>query len=355
MSGAALPRIRVLIVEDSPVIRELLRHIIEADPRLELVMAVESAEEALRVLDRVRPDVVSLDIRLPGMNGFEATRRIMSQRPTPIVIVSASVESEDLKITMNALAAGALAVVEKPIATTRQEYEAAASWLCTQLVIMSQVRVVRQRGLPEIRRRPTKEEVRCDRGPYRMLGIATSTGGPNALSEVLAGLGKDFPCPVLVVQHMPSGFMQGFAGWLGGVSPLPVEIVEKHTAPLSGRVYLAPADRHLQADTGCVWAEAGEPECSQRPSGTVLFRSMAENVGSQGIGVLLTGMGEDGADGLLDLRRAGGYTIAEDASTAVVYGMPGAAAKLGAACESLPLPAIAPRLWEIVAGQQGKA
>ncbi|HYM12726.1 MAG TPA: chemotaxis protein CheB, partial [Bryobacterales bacterium] len=230
---------RVLIVEDSAVIRELLQHIIGGDPRLTVAAAVESGEDALGVIHQVAPDVISLDIRLPGMNGFEATRRIMSERPTPIVVVSASVESEDLKITMNALAAGALAVMEKPAGTTRAEYETAAERLCTQLVIMSQVRVVGQRSHREPHARSPKGDLRSGRGLYRVLGIAASTGGPNALVEVLAGLGKDFPWPVLVVQHMPPSFLKGFACWLASVCPLPVEIVETHTPPLSGRVYLA--------------------------------------------------------------------------------------------------------------------
>src|SRR5882724_5560249 len=152
-----MEKIRVLIVEDSAVIREYLEHIIGQDPRLQFVGSVGSAEEALRILDRAAPDVISMDIRLPGMNGFEATQRIMSERPTPIVVVSASVESEDLRITMNALQAGALTVLEKPVGTASSEYEALAERLCTQLAIMSQVKVVRRRASP----RPAQRKERC--------------------------------------------------------------------------------------------------------------------------------------------------------------------------------------------------
>src|SRR5882724_180378 len=167
-----MKKIRVLIVEDSKVIREFLEHIIGNDPRLEIVGAVGSAEEALRILDSASPDVISMDIRLPGMNGFEATQRIMAEKPTPIVVVSASVECEDLRITMNALQAGALTVLEKPVGTTCSEYEALAERLCTQLAIMSQVKVVRRRAaaMPTHRLEP---RLIPQPGGYRMLGIVT--------------------------------------------------------------------------------------------------------------------------------------------------------------------------------------
>jgi two-component system chemotaxis response regulator CheB len=343
-----MSKIRVLIIEDSAVIREFLGYIIGRDPRLEVAAAVESAEEALKILDRVAPDVISLDIRLPGMNGLEATRRIMSRRPTPIVVVSASVESEDLKITMSALQAGALAVVEKPVGTTQSEYESLAERVCTQLAIMSQVRVVRQRfprpvpgSLPRPRPRPLPNS-------SRVLGIGASTGGPNALMVLLGGLGKDFPLPIAVVQHITPSFLAGFAAWLGSVCPCPVEVVASRQRMAPGRVYMATADRHLRVEQGCVCLDAGDPVCAQRPSATVLFESMAQSLGPQSLGVLLTGMGEDGAEGLLAMHRAGGFCIAEDASTAVVYGMPAAAARLGAAHELLPLPAIAPRIVELL-------
>jgi two-component system chemotaxis response regulator CheB len=339
-------KIRVLIVEDSRVIREFLEYIIGQDPRLEVAGVVESAEEALRVLDKVAPDVISMDIRLPGMNGFEATTQIMSERPTPIVVVSASVEQEDLQITMNALQAGALTVLEKPAGTTSAEYAAMAERLCTQLAIMSQVKVVRRRTSARLTPRPSQRPVR-PMGGYAMLGIVSSTGGPNALMELLNGLGRDFPLPILLVQHITSSFLDGFAAWLQSVSPFSVEIVKGRVVPERGKVYLAAQEHHLRAELRCVRVDTGEPVCAQRPSGTVLFGSMASSLGNRALGVLLTGMADDGAAGLLEIRRAGGYTIAEDESTAVVYGMPAEAVRLGAVNESLPLPAIASRILEL--------
>ncbi|QEL16621.1 chemotaxis-specific protein-glutamate methyltransferase CheB [Limnoglobus roseus] len=348
-------KIRVMIVEDSRVVRELLRDLIGRDPRLEVVAAVESAEEALRVLADAAPDIISMDIRLPGMNGFEATRRIMSTRPTPIVVVSASVEADDLKISMNALRAGALAVVEKPVGLAHQQYEVLSRRLCEQLVNMSQVRVIRQRfnrgvehTTPALARPPqpsTPGQV------FRVLGVVASTGGPAALTQLVGGLPRGFPLPVVVVQHITPCFLVGFADWLGDVTGWPVRIASDGEVASPGVAYLPPADCHLRVAGNRLEVAHDPPVCHQRPSGTVLFRSLARSAGRAGLGVLLTGMGEDGADGLRELRSAGGYTIAEDESTSVVYGMPAAAVRLGGACESLPLPGIAPRVLELVAGK----
>lgn len=339
-------KIRVLIIEDSKVVRDLLEHIIGQDMRFEVAGSVESAEEALRVLDRVSPDVISMDIRLPGMNGFEATQRIMAERPTPIVVISASVEREDLRITMNALQAGALTVLEKPAGTAATGYQAVAERICTQLAIMSQVKVVRRRVSTAI---PPRSETRLAARPgcYRALGIVSSTGGPNALVQLLSGLGPDFPLPILLVQHITTSFLDGFAAWLASVCPFSVEIVSNRAVLARGKVYLAARDHHLRMDSGFARVDAGEPVGAQRPSGTVLFESMAKTLSGRALGVLLTGMGEDGAEGLLQLHKRGGHTIAEDESTAVVYGMPAEAVRLGAVSESLPLHSIAPRIREL--------
>jgi two-component system chemotaxis response regulator CheB len=337
--------IRVLIVEDSAVVREHLRRIISADPRLQVAGSAASGEEALAIIDRLAPDVITMDVRLPGMQGLEATRRIMSHRPTPIVVVS-GVGSEDVGLTMEALKAGALSVVEKPAASTHHDYEAMAARLCMQLAIMSEVHVVRQRPRPPLRHSMDRGEPR--RALFRALGVATSTGGPGALMDLFGGLGRDFPLPVAVVQHMTPSFMDGFASWLAGVSPMPVDVVRARTLLVAGRVYLAPCERHLVVDGLYADLDDGPPVGLHKPAADRLFSSMATTMGSAAIGVQLTGMGEDGAFGLRELRAAGGYTIAEDESTAVVYGMPAAAVRLGAVTESLPLGDIARRVRELL-------
>src|SRR5580658_7880121 len=319
-----MKKIRVMIVEDSAVVSALLEYSIGRDPRLEVGATVASAEDALVMLERVSPDVIAMDIRLPGMDGLEATRRIMSKRPVPIVVVAASIESGTWNtIPMEALRAGALTVLEKPAGTSNVEYEALAERLCTQLFIMSQVKLVKRNGDREQGSKRISPSWRGRRGGLEVLGIVCSTGGPSALIQLLGALGPAFPLPILLVQHMTAGFLAVFAAWLEDVSPFSVTLVEDGCRPIPGVLYMAPAERHLRLDDRRLWLDTGDPVSFQRPSGTVLFQSMAQDLGGKALGVLLTGMGEDGASGLLEIRRSGGYTIAEDESTAVVYGMRG--------------------------------
>lgn len=354
-------KLRVLIVEDSAVVREHLRRVIESDSRLEVAAMASSGEEALAIVDSVAPDVISMDIHLPGIEGLETTRRIMSQRPTPIVVVS-GMARQDVNLSMEALKAGALSVVDKPVSSGHDDYAAMGSRLCTQLAIMSEVKVIRRREQQQHQLlRPQEQESQQETGGaangqlrYGLLAIAASTGGPNALVRVLNGLGASFPLPIAIVQHMSPGFIEGFADWLNSITPFQCCVVTQRVEMRPGCVYVAPSGSHL-AVRG-MWAnlEDGPPSGSHKPSANVLFSSAARS-GIPSIGVLLTGMGEDGAAGMAELNRSshGGYTIAEDASSAVVYGMPAAAVRLGAVRESLPLDSIASRVLELVKSGKG--
>ncbi len=348
------PPVRVMIVEDSAVVRRLLAHIVSRDPRLAVVAAVETAEEALTEVHRVQPDVISMDIRLPGMDGLEAIGRIMAERPTPIVVIADAVEDKSLAISLNALRVGALSVVEKPVGLGNAQYETVAGTICTQLFIMSQVPVIRRRtlGLRPLPRRGSIADLAEPLAAPSVVGIAASTGGPPALARVLGALPAGYPLPVLVVQHMGAPFMEGFAAWLDGLVPLTVRLAVSDEIPRAGHVYVAPGDRHLAlGPQGGVLKVTGEPPVGgQRPSANVLFTSLAEVLGARAVGVLLTGMGEDGAAGLAALRRAGGYTVTEDESTAVVYGMPAAAVRMGGSRVSLPIELVGPRLARLGGG-----
>lgn len=349
--------IRVLVVDDSQVVRLLLERIIGSDARLKVVGTVSDGVEALASIERLAPDVISMDIRMPRMDGFETTRRIMETRPTPIVVVSASVEGEDLKISMNALKAGALSVVEKPVGETHADYSKLARHLCQQLVLMSSVKLVRQRRNPSRNIPPARAAATAagpvavqvpDRG-YSVVGIVASTGGPNALVTLLTGLGSDYALPIVLVQHITPSFHPGFISWLESVVPMPVRRAEHADRLEPGRVYVAPPDRHLRVDHAVLRLTDEPPVAGQLPSGTIMLESLAESVGSRAIGILLTGMGQDGALGLKRLHDAGAFTVAEDQTTAVVYGMPAAAVAMGAARAVLPLPRIAPFVLKLTA------
>ncbi|MCR6630855.1 MAG: chemotaxis-specific protein-glutamate methyltransferase CheB [Magnetospirillum sp.] len=341
----AAGRIKVLVVEDSPVVQRLLAHVIDEDPRLQVVGMAADATEAIAQIRRLKPDIVTMDIRLPHMNGFEATRWIMREHPLPIVVVASNVDDKSLDISMNALRAGALSVVAKPPGLGQQDYQSMAEQLRTQLVIMSQVKVVRQ--WHHRASRPVLNPVPPMPG-VDMVALVASTGGPGALARILGALPAGFAAPVTVVQHMGAPFMGGFAHWLGTVSALPVQMAGEGLPACPGRVYVAPGNTHLAVHSGFFHLQAGEPVHGQRPSGDILFDSLARGDARHSVGVLLSGMGEDGARGLEALRRAGGHTIAEAQSTAVIWGMPGAAVERGAAVEVLPVDAIAGRLSQLV-------
>jgi two-component system chemotaxis response regulator CheB len=270
---------------------------------------------------------------------------------------------------MEALRAGALSVVEKPVAVTHDSYAALASRLCTQLAIMSEVKVLKQREEQQPQQphpapsdgRPAPLSAVLTRaveapplGSYRLLAIAASTGGPSALMRLLSGLGPRFPLPIAVVQHMTPAFLGGFAEWLASVTPFPVTIVNAPTTLEPGHVYLAPSqDLHLAVHGSTAAPDNSPAEGVHRPSANVLFSSVARAFGSAALGVVLTGMGDDGTQGLLELRSAGAWVIAEHESTSAVYGMPAAAIEAGAVNETLPLPEIAPRILKVI-GLQAK-
>ncbi len=344
-------KIRVVLVEDSRVIAELLTAIIQSDPRFEIVASYATAEEAIAQLPSDLPNIISMDIRLPGMNGLEATQTILRQYPVPIVICSATA-SEDKFLSMNALRAGALSVVEKPVGPAQKNFGELRDKYLTQLAIMSGVRVIKQKAMQRrTSAEPAGKPPQVIQGKWSCVGLVASTGGPFALAMLLKQLPKDFPLPILLVQHMVPSFVEGFVAWLNTVSNLRCKFAENGETPVMGNIYLPPADHHLLLTKKGLELTQTSPICFQRPSGTILFQSMAQTIGNQSLGVLLTGMGEDGAAGLQAIFKTGGHTIAEDETTAVVYGMPKAAVQLGAVRDLLPLHEIADRMIALTSGR----
>lgn len=335
----------VMIVEDSAVVRALLTHIVHGDPRLAMTAAVATAEEAIALLPTVKPDVISMDINLPGMDGLAATREIMATQPTPIVVISASIDRNQVQPTMDALRAGALSVVEKPVGLNHGDYATVAQEVCTQLAIMSDVRVVRHRMRGPSEPRPARRP----RQRSRMLLCAASTGGPQALSRLFQNLPRDLSVPILLVQHMGASFMEGFADWLRTVVPQPVVLASAGMQPVAGTIHVAPGDRHLLVrGDGTIGIADTPPVGGQRPAATRLIETAADSLSGAATAVILTGMGEDGAVGVRRLIEMGGSAVAEDASSAIVNGMPAAAAAMGAL--TLPLDLIPAHLRRLFDG-----
>jgi len=346
--------IRVLVAEDSPVERELLLHILQADPEIRVVSVAADGVQAVEAACRERPDVVTMDVHMPNMDGLEATRQIMETCPAPIVVVSASSGySREGAKAFEALEAGALALARKPPGVGQPGYGAAVQELLQTLKLMSEVKVVRRWRRPGVARPLAQPPKITPHAPIQLVAIGASAGGPPALQHILAALPKDFPVPLLIVQHMASGFVEGFTGWLRDSTGFPVQVAVHGAQPLPGHVYVAPCGTHLAvANSGLLRLADDPPEGGLRPAVSALFRSVAEACGERAVGVLLTGMGRDGAAELKQMKDSGAITIAQDEETSVVFGMPGEAVRLGAATYVLPLERIAAMLSSI-SGREG--
>jgi two-component system chemotaxis response regulator CheB len=346
-------KIRVLVVEDSLSVRKRLIEVLGGDPELEIVGEADDGKTAIDLCRTLRPDVITLDMMLPVMTGLAATEYIMAHFPTPILIVSASTNRGELYRTYEALAAGAVDVLEKP--TGHEVDDAWERKLISTVKLVSRIKVithVRAKLRMPVLPAPVSREggPRGESPGCRLIAIGASTGGPAAIVEILRGLPPSFPLPILLVIHIGEPFATAFADWLDGMSPIRVAYA-KDGEPLPpagrGRVIMAPPDRHLVLQHGELRLNRDPERYSCRPSVDVLFESLARESGDKCAACLLTGMGKDGAAGLLQVRQSGGNTIAQDEATSVVFGMPQEAARLGAAMRVLPLGEIAPALRAI--------
>lgn len=343
-------KIKVLVAEDSTVIRMFLVHLLESDPKISVIGAVADGQAALEFVKNSKPDVILMDINMPRMDGFEATRRIMETKAVPIVICSATSNVKDTVITFRAMEAGAIACIEKPLGHAHEDFEVAAATMLETVKLMSEVKVVRRTARPELMAAKIQQE-QWQRAPIeiKVIGIGASTGGPPALQTILSGLNKDFAVPILVVQHITPSFITGMCDWLNQTTSLQVQIASHGIMPLPGHVYLAPDDFHLGIGTdGKILLSREHPENYLRPSVAFLFRSLAAVYGPRALGILLTGMGRDGAIELKVMKDLHAITIAQDKDSSVVHGMPGVAIALGAATHVLPPDRIANALIALV-------
>jgi two-component system chemotaxis response regulator CheB len=355
-----MDRLRILVVEDSLTTRRRLVEVLEEDPQLEVVAEAEDGREAIDQCLRHRPDAITMDMMLPVMSGLAATEYIMAHCPTPILIVSSAANRGEVFKTYDALAAGAVDVVEKPIGN-----EPPGLWeaqIRSALRIVARVRVIthpRARlGNLLVERRPASDPPPRPPGApgLAVLAMGASTGGPNALVTVLESLPKQLSVPILAVMHINAQFASALADWMDAQLSRAVYFAKggELVRTLSNCVVLAPPDQHLLVRGGRLVLSAEPERHSCRPSVDVLFESVAVEYGPAAAACLLTGMGRDGALGLLALRNAGAPTIAQDEATCVVYGMPREAALLGAAGRVLPLAEIGPALAELGLAGEGR-
>lgn len=341
--------VRVLIVDDSASTRLFLEHVFSSDPEIVVAGTARSGEEAIAAVERLAPDVVTMDVYMPQMNGLEATRLIMERHPTPIIILSGNLDQEEIMTSFRAMEAGALAALPKPRGAGHPDHEEEVRALLQKVKLMAEVKVVRRWSRPAKRKPPARLPATTDGAmpQPQVVAIGASTGGPVVIQTILAGLGEDFPLPLLVVQHMAAGFIHGFVDWLALSTKLPVHVACQGETLLPGHVYVAPDHRHMLVEGGRIRLSDAPPDNGLRPSVASLFRSVADAYGKSAIGVLLTGMGRDGVDGLGMLREKGAVTIAQDKASSVIYGMPGEAVRAGAASYELAPDRIAAVLQQL--------
>jgi two-component system, chemotaxis family, protein-glutamate methylesterase/glutaminase len=342
--------IRVLVVEDSLTVRRRLCDVLAADPALEVVGEAADGKQAIELCQSLRPDVVTMDMMLPVMSGLAATEYIMAHCPTPILIVSSSTNRGELFKTYEALAAGAVDVLEKPRAS-----QAEGTWerrFIAAVKLIARIRVITHlRGRLGAAPDRLVSEVTVPRRRYEVVVIGASTGGPAAILEILRALPLPFPLPILFVLHIGEPFGVAFAEWLDGQTGMRVTYAHDGDAvnTKAGQVVMAPPESHMVVRDGRLRLTVDPPRHSCRPSVDSLFESVGREYGPAAIACLLTGMGRDGAAGLLEVRRAGGLTIAQDEASSVVYGMPREAMLLDAVDRELPLAQIGPGLSAIAA------
>lgn len=335
--------IKILLADDSFLVRAVLRDALGSINDITIVGEAVNGAEAVAMTQNLGPDLIIMDILMPVMDGLAATEAIMARCPTPILILSATLEETDVRLAFTAIKKGALDVMGKPSGVNHENREF-IDRLVEKIRLLARIRVIHHISRPRASR--TTPTPKPD-GKRSILAIGASTGGPKAVMSIVKTLPPDFNASVFIVQHISSGFARGFAHWLDLECSLPVRLAETGQLPRGGEVLVAPNDRHMVLAGDRLELTNGPPINSCKPSIDVFFASLAEEKGTQTVGVLLTGMGKDGARGLAQLHERGGATIVQDEKSCVVFGMPKAAISLNAADEILPLSEIPSALSRI--------
>ena len=342
----------MLLVDDSLTTLRLLSYILEGVSDMQVVGQAVNGLQAVQMTKELSPDVVVMDVMMPQMDGLEATRIIMDEKPTPIVIVSANLSAHENNIAFEAINAGALSVNKKPGMTDSLSYEQSINSFINHLRAMASVRVIRHvkarqssSGKADV---PVVKALDSRQQP-QIVSIASSTGGPQTLAEIMKNLSPSFPLPIVIVQHITPDFVVSLVDWFNTLSPLPVRVAQKGVSPAPATIYIAPGNQHLILTNERRFGFSSTPaDVAHIPSGDVLLSSVAKQYGARAVGIVLTGMGADGARGLREMYEAGAMTIAQDEASCVVFGMPQEAIALGAARHTLPPAQIAKFLLQYV-------
>ena len=344
-------RIRTLLIDDSPIVLNILKRILAQSQEIEVVGTAENGKEGIQKLKELDPDVICTDLMMPVMNGLELTKEVMRNYPKPILVVSSALEGKNQSNVFQLLEAGALEVFPKPIGGSEKDYESIRTKLESKIKLIHSIPVFksREKNKPADIQPVKTVSGQQKQNSIRYLVIGASTGGPNALQKILEQLPESLSIPVICVQHITDGFIESLVTWLDQSTKLKVKIMEDNEVPVSGRVYFPKDQRHLVIDANGKLKESREVSINgHTPSINITFKSFATHRGSSTLAVILTGMGDDGASGLLSIKHMGGKTIGESENTCVVYGMPRVAYEIGAVDFQLPLDKITEKIMSLV-------
>jgi two-component system chemotaxis response regulator CheB len=347
-------QVRVLVADDSPTVRLMICRMLESDPAIKIVGTVGNGREATEQVALLKPDIVTMDVQMPVMNGLDAIEHIMAYNPVPILVISSIVDKENTANAARALGAGAVDVLPKPVPASMDEFETVAQDLRAKIKLLSHVRVithpkarlpeeseVAEIPQPQAKKVEEVEEVPAASEFFRVIAIGSSTGGPQALHSILSAIPPEINATILIVQHIAQGFTEGLVEWLSSTSKLKIDTAKSGKTLQPGQVLIAPEGRHMVVNGNHqVRLMNNKYPSPHKPCVNVLFDSVASAYGPKAVGVVLTGMGNDGALGIKAIHDKGGHTIAQDSETSAIFGMAKEAIKMGGVDEVLPLPDI---------------